>query len=435
MSQNPSSFAPSGAETQRPATAAEPGAAADLESTLSRLRGALSRSTVERVMTRAAAVFGLLLSLQAIPVVTGSSRYVGADWLNTESIVALGALLLVVVAAIAQRFVRTAMLIFCGLYLAAFIAWPLCVVNLTAAKGTQPWLWSLIAVAMAYAAIALPVWWAAAYIVVVTSVYVVIHIQPSGGAGDLKGALLDAVYVLLIGAFMVMLVVTLRRAAGRVDDAQSTAMHQYARAVGNQAAEVERTRMDALVHDSVLSTLITAARAETETERIAAVRSAEAALKTLQFAPDAFDSDADVTLTEFGQRLEEAVHLLSPRVAFSVEPLDARPVPGAVADALFSATVQALINSLQHASVDTMSDSVLRTVSVHATSGAVRHREVTVQVSDTGVGFDLSAVPRERLGLRVSIRERVESVGGGAAIHSLAGGGTSVIVTWREGTS
>ena len=407
------------------ATAAATGPA-QLASTLDRLRGALSRSTVERILTRAAAVFGLVLSLQAIPVIATSAGYIYPGWLGSEPEVLLIILLLVLLAAILQRGVRVMMTVFALVYFIAFVLWPLCVSNTTAALGTQPWLWSLIAVAMAYVAVALPVPWAAAYIVAVTAVYVFIHTQPSGGSGRLKGSLLDAVYVLLIGAFMLMLTTTLRRAADRVDAAQQTAMQQYARAARNHATEVERTKVDALVHDSVLTTLITAARAESAAEREAAVALSATALEILQHAPGAFDPEAEVTLADFAARLADTVHLLSPRVAFIFEQRDSRFIPGDVADALFSAAVQALINSLQHAADVDGRGEVERTVSVHSVAA-----EVTVNVSDTGLDFDVAAVPKERLGLRVSIRERAESVGGAAVVHSVPGGGTSVIITWR----
>ncbi|GGF13748.1 hypothetical protein GCM10011399_04530 [Subtercola lobariae] len=440
--------------SESPGSIAVEPAPAELASTLDRLRGALSRSTVERILTRAAAVFGLVLSLQAIPVIASSTTYVDPVWLSVEPEVLLAVLLLVVLAAVLKRGVRVMMTVFALLYFVAFAIWPLCVSNTSAALGTQPWLWSGIAVAMAYVAVALPVPWAAAYIVAVTAVYVGIHVQPSGGSAELKGSLLDAFYVLLIGAFMLMLTTTLRRAADRVDAAQQTAMQRYARAARNHATEVERTKVDALVHDSVLTTLITAARAETETERDAAVALSAAALETLQDAPGAFDLDSDVSLNDFAARLVDATQLLSPRVSFSTEGQIAGRIPGRVADALFSAAVQALINSLQHAADSDAADDVLRTVSVHVTSVPSRPDfvavvgsaalppaltasavELTVQVSDTGIGFDVHAVPKERLGLRVSIRERVESVGGSAVVHSMLGGGTSIIVSWRPADS
>jgi signal transduction histidine kinase len=54
---------------------------------------------------------------------------------------------------------------------------------------------------------------------------------------------------------------------------------------------------------------------------------------------------------------------------------------------------------------------------------------ITVMVSDQGTGFDLDAVPRDRLGVRGSIIDRMDSVGGSARIWSSPGSGTTVMIT------
>jgi hypothetical protein len=54
---------------------------------------------------------------------------------------------------------------------------------------------------------------------------------------------------------------------------------------------------------------------------------------------------------------------------------------------------------------------------------------ITWTVSDDGVGFDVAAVPRDRLGLRSSVRQRVEAAGGAVRIFSAPGAGTSVLIT------
>jgi signal transduction histidine kinase len=53
-----------------------------------------------------------------------------------------------------------------------------------------------------------------------------------------------------------------------------------------------------------------------------------------------------------------------------------------------------------------------------------------VQVGDTGVGFDPSAVQVGRLGLRVSIVERVTNAGGAVHIDSGPGRGTVITIVW-----
>lgn len=55
--------------------------------------------------------------------------------------------------------------------------------------------------------------------------------------------------------------------------------------------------------------------------------------------------------------------------------------------------------------------------------------EITVMITDQGAGFDMAAVPADRLGVRRSIIDRLERVGGSAQIWSSPGGGTSVMLT------
>lgn len=55
--------------------------------------------------------------------------------------------------------------------------------------------------------------------------------------------------------------------------------------------------------------------------------------------------------------------------------------------------------------------------------------ESTIMVIDEGRGFDPDAVPADRLGLRVSVIERVEAVGGYVRIWSSPGNGTSVLIS------
>jgi signal transduction histidine kinase len=54
--------------------------------------------------------------------------------------------------------------------------------------------------------------------------------------------------------------------------------------------------------------------------------------------------------------------------------------------------------------------------------------DVTVTVIDGGVGFDVDAIPADRLGLRLSVRGRIEQVGGDVRIWSGEGAGTAVLL-------
>jgi len=59
---------------------------------------------------------------------------------------------------------------------------------------------------------------------------------------------------------------------------------------------------------------------------------------------------------------------------------------------------------------------------------------VRVEVHDAGEGFDLDAVPDDRLGIRASIIARVAAVGGRADLES-GPHGTVVRLMWQEPSS
>jgi len=54
--------------------------------------------------------------------------------------------------------------------------------------------------------------------------------------------------------------------------------------------------------------------------------------------------------------------------------------------------------------------------------------EVLVMVVDTGCGFDADAIGSDRLGLKTSVHQRIEAVGGTVQVWSTAGRGTSIVI-------
>ncbi|MFB9642890.1 sensor histidine kinase [Agromyces lapidis] len=66
-------------------------------------------------------------------------------------------------------------------------------------------------------------------------------------------------------------------------------------------------------------------------------------------------------------------------------------------------------------------------------SGECARGGCVIEIADNGVGFDPGRVPSERLGLRVSIEERIANVGGNSEIASRPGHGTTVTLAWPAG--
>jgi signal transduction histidine kinase len=230
---------------------------------------------------------------------------------------------------------------------------------------------------------------------------------------------------------VVLIIVTmLRQAAESVDGAQDAALERYDVAARQHATESERVKVDALVHDSVLTTLLSAAAAGSPDERALAARMAKDAIERLDAAgasgPRALER---VGLPVLVRRLRAALTTFS--APFTVRVVNAGGVelPVEAVDALYSAAVQAMVNSMQHA--DEPGRSTRRELRVRG----VRAGGCVIEIADNGVGFDRRDVPLERLGLRVSIEERMAGAGGAAEIESSPGQGTTVTVAWPAGAA
>ena len=90
-------------------------------------------------------------------------------------------------------------------------------------------------------------------------------------------------------------------------------------------------------------------------------------------------------------------------------------------NALVLAAREAMINAAKFAGVDE--------IDVYAEVG---DDEIAVFVRDRGVGFDSTAIPEDRHGIRESILGRLERAGGTAIVSSTPGGGTEVELRLRR---
>jgi signal transduction histidine kinase len=384
-------------------------------------RPPLSRAQIDSTLARLEGLFGFVFALLSIPVLSDSVGTLRPEWAWAVTIALFGSIGVAFVCSLAGRGVRISMGVMACVFVVTLVLWPLAVRSPTAAIGTQPWLWYIVIVAIGAAAISFPTFWAAAYTIAVPSIFAVLRVLPAGGGVSWELALLDAIYALLLGSFVVIVITALRSTASQVDEAQSTAVQRYADAAKRHAAEQERTRVDTVIHDRVLSSLLAASRSRTPADRELAVQMARRALVALQSADAESEGSADLPLAVLVDRSRSLAETLTAEIAFSVEGDLDGVVPARVIEGLYSATVQAIVNSIQHAG-----EGVDRSISVHG-GGAAR---VTVVVADAGAGFDVDAVPPDRLGVRISIRERVDAVGGSTEIRSAPGAGTTIVIAW-----
>jgi len=99
-------------------------------------------------------------------------------------------------------------------------------------------------------------------------------------------------------------------------------------------------------------------------------------------------------------------------------------IPSEVAQAVTEATLEAVRNSLRHAG----SDDAPVTRRVTLTSDACG---ISIEVSDSGCGFDPAVAGRGRHGVSGSIIARMQDVGGRATVESAPGEGACVTLRWR----
>jgi hypothetical protein len=288
-----------------------------------------------------------------------------------------------------------------------------------------PWLWYMCTVATACAAVAFPMVWASIYTVVVPVIYGVVRSQPSGGNADGLLSSLDAVYAILLGQVILIIIFMLRQAAAAVDAAQTNALHQYGNAVRQHATEVERVQVDSIVHDSVLATfLATAAAGSPKAAQLASGMAADALTRLNDAAVVPAGDDSMVPFSVLSGQIRAAAGRLSVPFTIVECEISALRLPAHASDAILAASVQAMVNSVQHAGAAGFVPQRTLTMSANEQGGC------TITIADTGVGFDPSTVPAERLGLRISIQDRVASAGGSVSVCSAIGRGTAITIEW-----
>jgi signal transduction histidine kinase len=172
----------------------------------------------------------------------------------------------------------------------------------------------------------------------------------------------------------------------------------------------ERAEIAAQVHDSVLQTLTLIQRsAQDPAEVVRLARTEERALRRWLYTPV---GDPGATLVA---ALETEIADVEAAYACAVELVHVGDVArDDRVDSLVAAAREAVVNAAKHAGGTVQ-------VYVECAEGGVE-----VFVRDRGPGFDVDAVPEDRLGLRESVVARMNRVGGTARVRSEPGEGTEV---------
>jgi hypothetical protein len=390
---------------------------------LKQVRNPISLKQVETVLSRSVAGGSLVFAAQTVGPLLAQIKEGNPLWIAVVVAALSASIVLAVVLSFARRAVRFAHGLVAWIYVVALVSWPFAVLH-PHPDTSNFWLYFILTVGTSTAAIAFSTRFALIYLFVVPIIYGVIRVTPVGGSDSILLAALDSVYAIILGGAVMVIVTMLRQTATNVDNAQSTALERYGHAVRQHATEIERVQVDSIVHDSVLTTLISAARAYTpEARELAAVMAGNAIGHLHDAALVQPDDGTTVRLRAVAKRITDAAAGMVPPFTVRGNEIGSRSIPASAGEAVYSAAVQAMVNSIQHAGP---APAVKRWIALRA----VRPGGLEVEIGDTGSGFDLDLVPTERLGVRVSIIERVANAGGGVAIESSPGKGTVILVRW-----
>lgn len=321
------------------------------------------------------------------------------------------------------RGIRLPAALYSGFVLLGVLTWPLGWSAPVTASGA-PWLWMCVGLATVCVALVATIQAAVAYSVLTAACYVVVLATPSGGSVPLDVALQDAL-MLVAQPVAILLLYHYMRAAVRELDASLVRSHRTrTEAAVDEALMDERRRLDGVVHDEVMTTLVAASQGTADAAVHVAAAQARQALRSLDEAEEAPASASAVGA-------EQAVALLTDVVAgvCPAAEVTATVPPSPVflpRDAVVAFT-QAVRQAAQNAEAHARADHVRVNVVVDATRQALT---VQVDVTDDGVGFRPDQVSPDRLGIRVSVQERMRTVGGTAEVWSAPGRGTVVALRW-----
>lgn len=207
-----------------------------------------------------------------------------------------------------------------------------------------------------------------------------------------------------------------------------------ARQAADEAVVAERTRLAHELHDAVTQTLFSASltaevlpdlwainptEAQKSTEELRQLtRGALAEMRTLllELRPSALTG---ARLEDLLRQLTEAiVGRVRLPVEFAVE--GQRPLPVEVRVTFYRIAQEALNNVVKYARAGQVRLDL-----------RLQPDSARLVISDNGVGFDPTAVKPTHLGLKI-MRERAEAIRARLGIHSEAGHGTIITVTWYD---
>ena len=386
-------------------------------------RSTFASTSIEKIIGRVFSVAATAMTVLQTFTIAIPHAYLGNAFIHFLS---LGLILAAHFAAVYSFWLGSAnknvYLLHGAAYVVSFFLYPIAMQGVTDFPSDyRSWLWWWTGTATMALGMFLPKWWAFAFLGFVPVSYIFLRMTPAGGGQGVGTALLDALYVFLYAVAVLSLVLMLRSAASEVDHKNDEVAETATARAAAEAAELERRKIDDLVHDQVLTTVLLAAQAQTPQQRALASESASVAIERLKIAANEDNSKVeDISVNTFIDTLTENIRRTFPEVQISLSKEAEFSMPILVGIALADATIQALKNSMQHAGT-----KVIRQVRLKADNHGLK-----VVIKDDGRGFRESKIPANRMGVRHSIRRRAASVGATVNIQAEPRKGATIILKW-----
>lgn len=378
---------------------------------------------IVRTITAVSGVAALLLFVLALGPMVDETPYLTLSYAIGAPILIFGGygVLVILTFRLKLRDIRRANGWYALLFLFVVLTWLPSMGAMPLPEDVNPWVLEIVTIGAIPAAIAWRAPFAWAYLLV-NSIIVAPIRYLAAGQTDWAVPLQYSLLTLTLGSIFTALAMAAIHNAKAVDLASTMVRDAAARSAAASARAQEQTRLDALVHDEVMSTLFYASRGDAGLDDSVRTQALHALAQLERLRSGRDDSATPVSPELLATRLRSLVLAASTAIEFTVNGSRDENVPAAVAAAFAEATAEAARNSIAHA------PSADRFVTL-----TFDDRLVRVEVRDTGAGFDPNLVSSHRLGIQVSIRGRMAMLPGGAAeIDSRPGRGTVVTLEWSD---
>ena len=340
-------------------------------------------------------------------------------WLLVFGLGIVGLTLVMTALSILRRPLVVPARIYMVLVAGSVVTWPLAWQSDQPATGS-PWVWMCLGVASVWAALVVGTKWGFIYAIVTGALFAGVRLTPSGQAISVVAAMQDMLVLVINPSAVIIGMSLLTDSIRQLNATAASIQQQRARAAVEEALVEERRRLDSIVHDEVMTTLVNAAMVGLHRdERVTAL--AQHAISQLDLAGETGEERVPVTVEHLGWLVKDVVTSLVPDAEVAMEVSEPELlVPATVASAIGQACREVAMNIARHAEAHQVSVLI----------GDAGAPGVRIAVTDDGTGFDPEKVPGDRFGLQYSVVERMQSVGGAADVQSSPGHGTVVVLTW-----